>query len=404
MNDLPKPRVLIVDDTESVVYVLSETLRDVYEVLVATDGKSALEIVRSVRPDLILLDVMMPEMDGYEVCRQLKADQKTSDIPVIFVTAMGEVGDETKGFELGAVDYITKPASPPIVLSRVKTHLSLYDQNRVLEEKVRKRTKELVEANVRLERSHFRTVELSFDLLNLHNDFLGSHCKRVAMYANLISRKLEFDDKGRRDLVTAALLHDIGLAGFPSKELIYIYSGESKSSDLLDQYNQHPLNSAKLFSSLEGFSRIAKIIAAHHEHMDGSGFPIGLTEDDIPLESRIIAVADRYDHIRKLERKECSVDEAFSIMTGAESGKYDIHTLGVFKEALAKGDPFSETVEIDVSKVRVGMTLAKPLINNEGVHLLSTGTRLEKNHIETIQLNTGKGRLKESISIYRAKE
>jgi len=400
MNDLPKPLILVVDDEETNIDILLGILGDDYDISVAMDGPSALESVEEGLPDLILLDIMMPGMDGYEVCRKLKADKKTRDVPVIFVTAMTEVEDEALGFEVGAVDYITKPISPPIVLERVKTHLALYDQNRVLEEKVRQRTKELVEANSRLERSYFQTVELSFDLLNLYDDFLGSHCKRVAQYVNLIAQRLDFDKKARRDLVMASLLHDIGLAGFPSEELIRMHSGQTVSPEILFQYHQHPVTSAKLLSSIERFNHIAEMIAAHHEHMDGTGFPNGLDGDSIPIESRIIAVADRYDHISKFGIKRSGLNDALSIIDETESDKFDDHILDIFKKILETGDPFSQTGEIDYSDLKIGMTLAKPIINIDGITLLSTGTVLRKDHLDIIRQYTRKGKLEKPISIY----
>ena len=140
MDDgLRKQTVLAVDDVPENIEVLAEILGADYQVKVALNGERALKIAGSPEPpDLILLDVMMPGMDGYEVCRQLKASAATQKIPIIFVTARGEVHDETLGFAVGAVDYITKPVSPPIVRARVKTHLALYDQNRSLEERVRR--------------------------------------------------------------------------------------------------------------------------------------------------------------------------------------------------------------------------------------------------------------------------
>jgi putative two-component system response regulator len=400
MIDLPKPVVMVVDDEETNIDILLGILGDDYDISVAMDGPSALESVDEGLPDLILLDIMMPGMDGYEVCRKLKADQKTRDVPVIFVTAMTEVEDENMGFEVGAVDYITKPISPSIVLARVKTHLALYDQNRVLEEKVHQRTAELVESNSRLERSYFQTVELSFDLLNLYDDFLGNHCKRVAQYANLIAQKLDFDKKARRDLVMASLLHDIGLAGFPSKELIRMHSGQTVSPEILFQYNQHPTTSAKLISSIGRFSRIAEVIATHHENMDGSGFPNGLDGGSIPIESRIISVADRYDHISKFGPKRFDLNEALSIINETESDKFDGHILDTFKKVLESGDPFSRTGEIDYSELKIGMTLAKPITNIDGITLLSTGTVLRKDHLDIIQQYTRKGKLEKPISIY----
>lgn len=396
-----KSKILIVDDEDVNLLLMEEILLSFgYDIALAENGTEALDLVAADPPDLILLDIMMPGMDGYEVCRRLKASDATKRIPVIFVTARNDIKDEATGFKVGAADYITKPVSPPIVQERVRTHLALYDQNRVLEEKVRQRTAELVEANSRLEKSYFQTVEFTFDLLNLYDEFLGGHCKRVAQYSNLIAQKLEFDNKARRDLVMASLLHDIGLAGFPHKELINMYSGQPISSAILFQYNQHPLISTKLISSIERFSRIAEIIATHHENMDGSGFPNGLVGNDIPLEGRIIAVADRYDIINKIESKGRSFDESMSTMIGTESVKYDEYVLDALTEVLKKGDPFSQTAEIHLNEVKAGMTLAKPLTNVDGVTLLSTGTRLRKDHIDIIMRYAGQGKLEEPISVY----
>ncbi|WP_338669481.1 hybrid sensor histidine kinase/response regulator [Pseudodesulfovibrio methanolicus] len=138
-----RPTVLVVDDNRLNIDLLVDVLKDDYKLLVALNGVTALDIVRNVLPDIILLDIMMPEMDGYEVCRRLKSDERTSQIPVIFITAKSQSEDEAKGLALGAVDYITKPVNPAIVQARIRTHLALYNQNRVLEEKVRKRTLEL---------------------------------------------------------------------------------------------------------------------------------------------------------------------------------------------------------------------------------------------------------------------
>ena len=393
--------LLVVDDTPMNIDLLESMLVPAGYILEkAESGEEALEKVQSKTPDLVILDVMMPVMNGYEVCRRLKASDATKRIPVIFVTARSDITDEATGFKVGAADYITKPVSPSIVQERVKTHLALYDQNRVLEEKVRQRTAELVEANSRLEKSYFQTVEFTFDLLNLYDEFLGGHCKRVAQYSNLIAQKLEFDNKARRDLVMASLLHDIGLAGFPHKELISVYSGQPISSAILFQYNQHPLISSKLISSIERFSHIAEIIATHHENMDGSGFPNGLVGNDIPLEGRIIAVADRYDIINKIESKGHGFDESMSAMIGTESVKYDEYVLDALTEVLRKGDPFSQTAEIYLNEVKAGVTLAKPITNVDGVTLLSTGTRLRKDHIDIIMSYAGQGKLEEPISVY----
>ena len=138
-----KQTILVVDDLADNIALLSNILSGLYKVKAATSGKRALEIALDSRPDLILLDIMMPEMDGYEVCRLLKQDPRTKNIPVIFISALGEEEDEKNGFDYGAVDYITKPVKSSLVLARVRTHLALYDQNRVLEDMIMERTEEL---------------------------------------------------------------------------------------------------------------------------------------------------------------------------------------------------------------------------------------------------------------------
>lgn len=168
MNRLSKSTVLVVDDTESNIDILVEVLGTEYEVTVAMDGDSALEAVDTQHPDIILLDIMMPGIDGYEVCRQLKANISTRKIPIIFLTAKTEIEDEAKGFELGAVDYITKPISIPIVNARVKTHLALYDQNLALEEKVIQRTVELNETRLEIIRRLGRAAEYKDNETGLH--------------------------------------------------------------------------------------------------------------------------------------------------------------------------------------------------------------------------------------------
>ncbi|WP_319542294.1 response regulator [uncultured Pseudodesulfovibrio sp.] len=143
MGKPDQPTVLIVDDNRLNIDLLVDILEDDYQLLVALNGATALELIQESLPDIILLDIMMPEMDGYEVCKRLKSDTRTAKIPVIFITAKSQTEDEANGLGLGAVDYITKPVNPAIVQARIKTHLALYNQNRELEDKVRQRTKEL---------------------------------------------------------------------------------------------------------------------------------------------------------------------------------------------------------------------------------------------------------------------
>jgi len=163
-----KPMVLVVDDTPQNIDILVDTLKADYRVRAATTGELALELTQKLMPDIILLDIMMPGIDGFEVCHRLKAQMTTRHIPIIFVTAMMELDDEVKGLSLGAVDYITKPISPAIVKARVKTHLALAQQNRELEEKVRQRTRELQETRLQVVQRLGRAAEYKDNETGLH--------------------------------------------------------------------------------------------------------------------------------------------------------------------------------------------------------------------------------------------
>src|SRR5262245_34325573 len=196
--------ILVVDDTPSNIAVLSEILRGDYRVLAAINGEQALKIARGdAPPELILLDVMMPGMSGHEVCQRLKAESSTRKIPVIFVTAMNQVEDEAKWLAIGAVDYATKPASPPIVKARVKTHLALYDQNRELERLVRERTAELHHTRLEIIKRLGRAGEF-------RDNETGMHVIRVAHICRLLGEAARMNEEDVDLLFNAAPMHDIG--------------------------------------------------------------------------------------------------------------------------------------------------------------------------------------------------
>ena len=206
-----KPTILIVDDVPDNITVLSNILGD-YNLKAANNGAKALEIASRFRPDIILLDIMMPEMDGYTVCMRLKRDLNTRNIPVIFVTAMDEVSDEARGFKLGAVDYITKPVSPPVVLARVKTHLHMYDQNRALEHMVQERTKALNQSRLEIIRRLGLAAEYKDNETGMHVIRMSYYCKEIATAAGMSNREAEL-------LLHASPMHDIGKIGIPDNIL-----------------------------------------------------------------------------------------------------------------------------------------------------------------------------------------
>lgn len=294
-------KVLIVDDTPENIYVLMNILKDEFDVSVASSGEKALKILTKVPDiDLILLDIMMPKMDGYEVCTRLKADIKTKNIPVIFVTALSSEEDEAKGLDMGAADYITKPFNPALVSARVTNHLELKDYRDKLEEIVREKTSEL-------EITRDAMVE-SMGLLaeNRHLE-TGSHIKRTMKYVRLLADKLKDHPKFKNFLSNdvieyiekTAPLHDIGKVGVPDSILLKPGKLTTKEFREMQKHarigrNALSYSDPRLESNL--FLRFAKEMAyTHHEKWDGTGYPQGLKGDDIPVSGRLMAVADVYD-------------------------------------------------------------------------------------------------------------
>ena len=279
--------VLIVDDIPQNISLLNAALMEEYIVKVATGGLQAINICRSMPIDIILLDVMMPEMDGFETCRRLKEDPLTRNIPVIFVTARGEIKDESKGFACGAVDYITKPVRSPIVRARVRTHLALHDQNRALERLVRERTAELQES--RLEILH----RLGSAGEQRDNE-TGLHVIRVCNYSRIIGLACGLSESEADLLYNAAALHDVGKIGIPDSILFKPGKLDENEWKVIKTHCEigYKIIGPHRNSLLKSAATIA---LTHHERWDGTGYPYGTTGDDIPLLGRIVAVADVFD-------------------------------------------------------------------------------------------------------------
>ncbi len=278
--------VLVVDDTPENITILASTLSE-YNVKAARSGAKAIAIARSAMPDIILLDIMMPGMDGYTTCKLLKGDPRTRNIPVIFITAMNDVSNEAKGFALGAVDYITKPISPPIVQARVRTHLQLYDQNRALETRVAQRTRELNES--RLEIIHRLGLAAEF-----RDNETGMHVVRISKYCRLLARAIGLDDIEVELLQQASPMHDVGKIGVPDKVLLKPGKLDAEERALMEK---HCEIGAKIIGeqAIPLFQTARTVALTHHERWDGSGYPRGLAGEQIPMEGRIVAIADVFD-------------------------------------------------------------------------------------------------------------
>jgi len=339
MND--KQRILIVDDTASNIKFLYNLLRDDYNVSVAVNGEDALKLARSNEPpDLILLDVMMPVMDGYEVCRLLKENDNTSKIPVLFVTAKSEIEDESFGLSLGAVDYITKPISPPIVKARVRNQINLYMYREHLEEIVKERTESLRD-------SHIDTIYRLASVSEYKDNETGLHMKRISRYAKKMAEVLGKDDEYCELIYHASPMHDVGKVAIPDKILLKNGSFDAEEWEIMKTHAL--IGSEILQGSASPFLQMATIIAAnHHECWDGSGYPVGLKGEDIPLAARIMNITDQYDALRSKRpyKESFNHQKSFDIITKGDGRtmpqQFDPEVLSAF---VVVSDEFDDIYE-----------------------------------------------------------
>lgn len=284
-----RPIVLIVDDNATNIDLLVNTLKADYRLGIAKSGPKALDYARKQKPDLILLDIMMPEMNGYEVCARLKANKETASVPIIFITAMSETVSKTKGFALGAVDYITKPFHAAEVKARVRTHLSLDEmrqqlksQNQILAHQVEQKTadiRDMLNASIR---SMARMVEI-------RDPYTAGHQQRVAQLACGIAEKMGLTPSAIEGIRIAGILHDVGKIRIPVSIL-------SRAGGLLDaelsMIRIHPVVSFDILKDIPFPWPVAQMVYQHHERLDGSGYPQGIKADKILPEAKILAVAD----------------------------------------------------------------------------------------------------------------
>ena len=342
-----KPSVLVVDDIPDNLTLMSNLLRDDYNVRVAISGERAIAISQSdTPPDLILLDIMMPEMDGYEVCQHLQQNPQTQHIPIIFLTAKAEVGDETRGLELGASDYITKPISPPILLARVKTHLGmkmvqdfLRDKNTFLETEIRKRTQEI-------EMIQDVTVHILASLAETRDKETGNHIRRTQHYVRLLANKLRKhpkfasaleDDNTIERLFKSAPLHDIGKVGIPDHILLKPGKLQPEEFEVMKSHTtlgrDAIMQAERELGITVPFLQFAKEIAySHQEKWDGSGYPEGLAGEAIPISARLMALADVYDALisKRVYKPALSPEKAAEIIKEGRGKHFDPDVVEAF--------------------------------------------------------------------------
>ena len=348
LDFVDKPTVLVVDDTPDNLTLITNLLKDRYRTKIATNGEKALKVaVTGTPPDLVLLDIMMPVMDGYEACRRLKADRKTSGIPVIFLTAKTEEADETLGFEAGAVDYITKPISPPILLARVETHLQLkavrdflVDKAVFLEEEVLKRTREV-------QTIQDVTIVAMASLAETRDNETGNHIRRTQNYVRVLAKQMQTHPRFR-DVLTdetiellykSAPLHDIGKVGIPDRILLKPGKLTPEEFEIMKTHTTLGRDAilaaeARLDVSNTFLSLAREIAYSHQEKWDGSGYPEGLSGDDIPVSARLMAVADVYDALisRRVYKAPLSHDDAVAVIVEGSGAHFDPDLVAGFVE------------------------------------------------------------------------
>jgi len=312
MNKKDKNTILVVDDVAENLDVLRGILSQDYRVKLASNGRKALDIAFKEPPDLILLDIVMPEMNGYEVCKRLKSNDITQKVPIIFVTAKGEVEDEKEGLELGAVDYITKPVKLPIVLERIKNHLKLV------------RAEEL-------EKMSRAAVHMLGEAGHYNDEDTGEHVWRMGAYSGAIARAAGWSTKHWKMLQLAAPMHDTGKIGTPDA----ILKAPRKLTD--DEWvvmkNHTTIGHSILSNSDNSLFQMAKDVAlSHHEKWNGQGYPKGVSGGSISEAARIVAIADVFDALtmKRPYKKAWPIENAFAEIEKCSGTHFDPHFVNIF--------------------------------------------------------------------------
>ena len=325
---LDRETILVVDDLPENIDLMANILRDHYRVLIASNGQDALNTVRRHTPDLILLDIMMPDMDGYQVCQQLKQDPRSRDIPVIFVTALTETREEQRGLDLGAVDFLHKPCHPDIVKRRVRIHLDSLNQSRALEAKVRERTEQLEQSRIDLIRRLGRAAEY-------RDNETGMHVIRMSQTTRLLARAAGLPDAQTELLFLAAPMHDVGKIGIPDGILLKPGKLDAEEWAVM---KTHTLIGAEIIGEQDSpLLEMARLVAlTHHEKWDGSGYPYGLAGTAIPLEGRIVSIADVYDALTSVRpyKRAWSSEEAIAYLREEAGRSFDPSLVALFIDLL----------------------------------------------------------------------
>lgn len=307
-----RPKILVVDDEPTNLQILREVLSADYRLLFARDGEKALQLAHDERPNLILLDVMMPGLTGLETCRRLKGMPATRSVPVIFVTALNDVSDEAAGFDAGAVDYIAKPISPPIVRARVRNHLSLVGAHE-------------------LERTRLQIIQCLGRAAEYRDNETGLHVIRMSHYTRILALAAGYSTAFADELFHAAPMHDIGKIGTP--DAVLLKPGKLDASEW-QIMQRHAIMGSEILGEHDSSLLVkARTIAlCHHEKFDGTGYPHGLAGEDIPIEARMVAIADVFDALTSVRpyKKAWPVEDAVALLQREKGRHFDPELVDCF--------------------------------------------------------------------------
>jgi putative two-component system response regulator len=346
MDDIKRKTIFMVDDNLTNLTVGKNALLGKYKVFTIPSGRKLFEMLDKTMPDMILLDIEMPDMNGYEIIRILKAEPRTAEIPVIFLTARSDSGSELEGLSLGAIDYISKPVSPPLLLKRIEVHLLVEEQKMELENyshNLESMVKEKTNTVLDLQNAILRTVA---ELVECRDDTTGGHIERTQNYLKILVDALQGDDLYREEvsswniefLLQSSQLHDVGKIAIKDSIL---QKPAKLTPEEFDEMKTHTSFGIKVIEKIQEntseatFLEYAKIFAStHHEKWDGTGYPNGLSGNNIPLQGRLMAIADVYDALisERPYKKPFSHEEAVDIIKKGSGSHFDPNLVKIFLE------------------------------------------------------------------------
>jgi putative two-component system response regulator len=354
--EITRKRIALVDDDITSLALGKGIMAEQYDVVTIPSGEKLFQFLERVRPDMILLDVDMPVMNGYDTMRRLKAQPGTQDIPVIFLTSMNDTSSEMEGLNLGAVDYISKPFSPPLLLKRLELHLKVVSQqhelinyNNNLQEMVKARTKTVLD----MQNSVLKIVA---NLVESRDEITGGHVERTRQYLAILLDSLieislhieEIESWDREFFLQSSQLHDVGKISIPDKILL---KPDKLSFNEFEEMKKHTIFGVRIIEAMQketpesSFLSHAKILAGnHHEKWDGTGYPYHLKGEEIPLGGRLMAVADVYDALRSARpyKKPFTHEDAVQIIIDNKGTQFDPDLVDVFT---AVSDRFAQEVK-----------------------------------------------------------